>query len=384
MKYNICDRQKVLLYILYVFFFFSQIQRETNDETGVEIIPQRPIFLDINDHATKLSTTTNEETTKTKFNNNRFLVKIHPVLDGKFGSFRQIALVPLTGKKPIGLTIGRSEVTELIGWDNENQSLYFMSAPEGRPGQRHLYKLNLEFELFESTSNDLNVRPRTPVCLTCDNSLATYDVNNTTLNFDSFIRRDEYNRENEKDIFVHVNKFIRKRVEKTLEDLIPNNCLYNRVHMSSQYSYFVLECLGPDTPIVYLVDSSVAKKIFIINDGEELAEALSEIALPQIKTFSVEIKNGFHAQVRLFVPPVVNEEEDEIYPLILHIDSTPGTQLVSEEFNLDWNYYLASNKHFIVAQIDGRGSGFQGDAFESKIKGNVSLIDVEDQLSVIT
>lgn len=350
-----------------------------NDEIGVEIIPQRPIFLDINEHASKL----NGDSAKSKLNSNRFLIKIHPVLDGKFGSFRQIALIPLTGKKPIGLTIGRNEVTELIGWDDLDQSLYFMSAPEGRPGQRHLYKLNLEFELFESTLSEVNVRPRTPVCLTCDNSIATYDVNNT-LDFDSFIRRDEYNRDNEKDIFVHVNKFIRKRAERTLEDLIPNNCLYNRVHMSSQFSYFVLECLGPDTPSVYLVDSSLAKKIFILNDGNEMAELLSEIAMPQIKTFSVEIKNGFHAQVRLFLPPVVNEEEDEIYPLILHIDSTPGTQLVSEEYSLDWNYFLASNKHFIVAQIDGRGSGFQGEAFESKIKGNVSLIDVEDQLTVIT
>lgn len=291
--------------------------------------------------------------------------------------------MPLTGKRPIGLTIGRNEVTQLIGWDTENQSIYFMSAPEGRPGQRHLYMLSLEFELFETTSSDVNVRARTPVCLTCDNSLATYDVNNT-LNFDSFIRRDEFYRENEKDIFVHVNKFIRKRVEKTPEDYIPNNCLYNRAHMSLHFSYFVLECLGPDTPIVYLVDSSVAKKIYIIDDGSEMVEELSEIAMPVVKTFNVEIKDGFQAQVRLFLPSVVNEDEDEIYPLILHIDSTPGTQLVSEEFNIDWNYFLASNKHFIVAQIDGRGSGFQGELFESKIKGNVSLIDVEDQLTVIT
>lgn len=303
--------------------------------------------------------------------------------DGKFGFYKQIALVPLTGKKPVGLTIGRSEVTELIGWDDENQSVYFMSAPESRPGQRHLYMLALNFELIETEASDLSVRASTPVCLTCDNSLETYDVNRT-LDFESFKSRDEFYRDNEKDIFVHVNKFIRKRIEKTPEDYVPNNCLYNRVHMSIGFAYFVLECLGPDTPIVYLVDSSLAKKIFIINDGIELVRELSEMAMPQVRTFSVEIKDGFQAQVRLFLPAVVNEEDDEIYPLILHIDSTPGTQLVSEEFKIDWNYFLASNKHFIVAQIDGRGSGFQGELFESKIKGNVSLIDAEDQLTVLT
>ena len=29
-------------------------------------------------------------------------------------------------------------------------------------------------------------------------------------------------------------------------------CLYNRVHMSLDYSYYVLECLGPEVPRIYL------------------------------------------------------------------------------------------------------------------------------------
>lgn len=40
-------------------------------------------------------------------------------------------------------------------------------------------------------------------------------------------------------------------------------------------------------------------------------------------------------------------------------DASPGSQLVSEKFQVDWAWYLASTKNFIVAQIDGRGSGFQ-------------------------
>lgn len=313
-------------------------------------------------------------------NNNRFLIKIYPVLDGKFGFFRQIALIPFINKKPIGVTIGRNEVTDILGWDAGNQAIYYMSAPENRPGQRHLYKIILEFELLDSTSSDINIRPRTPVCLTCDNSLATYDVNNT-YNLNSFIRE---NNHSENDLFVHVNQMIGKNKEPSVSDLIPNNCLYNRIHLSTEFAYYVLECLGPDTPSIYLVDSSLAKKIFIINHGAELAENVKELAMPQVKTFSVEIKDGFHAQVRLFLPPAAKEDEEVSFPLILHIDSTPGSQLVSEEFKVDWNHYLASQKSFIVAQIDGRGSGYQGEAFKSKIKGNISVADVEDQLTVLT
>lgn len=308
------------------------------------------------------------------------MIKIYPVLDGKFGYFRQIALIPFTNKKPVGVTIGRNEVTQILGWDANNQTIYYMSAPESRPGQRHLYKIVLEFELLDSTSNDINIRPRTPVCLTCDNTIATYDMNNT-YNLNSFIRE---NNHSEKDIFVHVNHMIGKNKIPNESDLIPNNCLYNRVHLSPDFSYYVLECLGPDTPSIYLVDSLLAKKIFIINLGFELAENLKELAMPQVKTFSVEIREGYHAQVRLFMPPAAKEDEEVSFPLILHIDSTPGSQLVSEEFKVDWNHYLASQKSFIVAQIDGRGSGYQGESFKSKIKGNISVSDVEDQLTVLT
>lgn len=335
--------------------------------------------MDANDYALKLlSPASNSSNTTT--NNNRFLIKIYPVLDGKFGYFRQIALIPFTNKKPVGVTIGRNEVTAILGWDASSQSIYYMSAPENRPGQRHLYKIVLEFELLDSTSSDINIRPRTPVCLSCDNSVATYDMNNT-YNLNSFIRE---NNHSEKDIFVHVNHMIGKNKKPEEADLIPNNCLYNRVHMSPDFSYYVLECLGPDTPSIYLVDSTLAKKIFIINLGAELAENVKELAMPQVKTFSVEIKDGFHAQVRLFLPPAAKEDEEVSFPLILHIDSTPGSQLVSEEFKVDWNHYLASQKSFIVAQIDGRGSGYQGEAFKSKIKGNISVADVEDQLTVLT
>jgi len=308
------------------------------------------------------------------------------VQDGKFGYFRQIAVVPFTNKKPIGLTIGRNEVTSIIGWDGAGQAIYYISAPDDRPGQRHLYKLSLDFALLDSTSSDINILPRTPVCLTCDNSIATYDLNNT-YNLNSFTSdNDRHHDHIERNIFVHVNHMIgtMKNKQITESDLIPNNCLYNRVYMSADFSYYVLECLGPDSPSIYLVDSSLAKKIFIINRGAELAERVEELALPQVKTFSVEIKDGFHAQVRIFLPPMAKEDEEVSFPLVLHIDSAPGTQLVSEEFRIDWNHYLASQKSFIVAQIDGRGSGFQGEAFKSKLKGNVSVADVEDQLTVLT
>lgn len=64
-------------------------------------------------------------------------------------------------------------------------------------------------------------------------------------------------------------------------------------------------------------------------------------------------------------------------------DSSPGSQLVSEEFNIDWDWYVSSQKGMIVAQIDARGTGYQGELLRSTIKNHLGSVEIEDQLGVL-
>lgn len=65
-------------------------------------------------------------------------------------------------------------------------------------------------------------------------------------------------------------------------------------------------------------------------------------------------------------------------------DASPGSQLVTERFHVDWNWYLCSQRSFIVAQIDGRGSGYQGELLRTQVHGKLGTVEVEDQLGVLT
>lgn len=65
-------------------------------------------------------------------------------------------------------------------------------------------------------------------------------------------------------------------------------------------------------------------------------------------------------------------------------DSSPGSQLVSEKYEVDWNWYLCSQKSYIIAQIDARGSGYQGELLRTQIKGKPGTVEIEDQLGVLT
>jgi inactive dipeptidyl peptidase 10 len=65
-----------------------------------------------------------------------------------------------------------------------------------------------------------------------------------------------------------------------------------------------------------------------------------------------------------------------------HSYGGPGSQLVTERWKLDWNTYLASKRDFIVAQIDGRGSGGQGQKLLHEVYHRLGTVEVKDQLEV--
>lgn len=56
---------------------------------------------------------------------------------------------------------------------------------------------------------------------------------------------------------------------------------------------------------------------------------------------------------------------------------------MSEKFDVDWNWYVGSQKAMIVAQIDARGTGFQGELLRSQIKNKLGTVEIEDQLGVL-
>ena len=60
----------------------------------------------------------------------------------------------------------------------------------------------------------------------------------------------------------------------------------------------------------------------------------------------------------------------------------PGSQLVNDRFRIDWGDYLASEKGIIYTSIDGRGSGYAGDAILHALNRGLGTGEVDDQISV--
>lgn len=85
-----------------------------------------------------------------------------------------------------------------------------------------------------------------------------------------------------------------------------------------------------------------------------------------------------------FLPfPIILLHIISYYFLQICRDGGPGTQLVSEKWGLSWASYLASKNNYIVAEIDGRGTGFQGEVIRGSLFRTLGTVEVTDQLDVI-
>ncbi len=63
----------------------------------------------------------------------------------------------------------------------------------------------------------------------------------------------------------------------------------------------------------------------------------------------------------------------------IHRYSGPGSQLVRDEWKVDFNTYMSSGLGYIVMEVDGYGSGGQGEEYKTKIKNRLGHLEVEDQ-----
>ncbi|KAG8195528.1 hypothetical protein JTE90_019516 [Oedothorax gibbosus] len=241
--------------------------------------------------------------------------------DNNAGRFRHIAEVDVkTGTKTY-LTNGKYDVVSILGHDLSKQTVYYISTLEGKSGERHVFGI----------TDTTHATPKKITCLTCD---------------------------------------------------LGPNCLYNDVSFSKNFTYHALNCLGPGIPRVELRTTQPNKIISVLDTNPELQALVNKRAMPIIKNMQVPIDGGYNANVRLFLPPVLREYEITKYPVLVDVYGGPGTQMVTEKFNVNWGSYLASRHNVIYVNIDGRGSGNQGDKILHELYRRLGTVEVFDQISV--
>lgn len=261
---------------------------------------------------------------------------------------------------------------------------YFLATPEHFPGHQHLYRVPASPPIMGSALPS-------PICLTCSRLIADYP--RMTAKAAKAHVSWEMESSEEDDASLPSVQSTADDDEDTEDDetdasSLPKCQYYTALFAPNNNEYALVECLGPVIPTSWIYKISVDHKsdhftpIYLLQNNTELKERVAKIALPQARTFPVMISGGYHAQVRLFLPPGLREDEITKYPMVVHVYSGPGSQLVTDKWKIDWNTYLAGTKDYIVTQIDGRGSSGQGYQLLHEVYRRLGTIEVSDQLEV--
>ncbi|XP_032423381.1 dipeptidyl peptidase 4 [Xiphophorus hellerii] len=162
-----------------------------------------------------------------------------------------------------------------------------------------------------------------------------------------------------------------------------DRCQYNSAYLSVDASFYRMDCYGPGLPLYTLMDnrgSGAGTELSILEDNKDLENLLSEFQMPTMKYGTVKIA-GFDMWYQMMLPP--DFQKSKKYPLLIDVYAGPCSQSVSYQNKLNWGTYLSSSLGIIVASVDGRGSGYQGDEIMHAIYKQLGTFEVEDQMSAV-
>ncbi|XP_036423994.1 inactive dipeptidyl peptidase 10-like [Colossoma macropomum] len=162
--------------------------------------------------------------------------------------------------------------------------------------------------------------------------------------------------------------------------LFKPHCSYYDASLSSDSQAVLLHCAGPGVPKTTAHQLGNITRHMTLDSGLEFRESLRQRKIPRREIRTLLYNNQV---LRLELSFPLDFDESNQHPVLLILDSAPGGQQVSDRFHLDWDSVLVSSDNVIVARLDGRGSGFQGQKILQEVHKRLGVVEVQDQLAAL-
>ena len=150
---------------------------------------------------------------------------------------------------------------------------------------------------------------------------------------------------------------------------------------STNFTYFINTFSNASTPYTYTLHSAKdGKKLKDIKDNQTLLDKLKGYTISN-KEFSTIAINGNNLNMWMIKP--ANFDPAKKYPLLMFQYSGPGSQQVSNRWmsSNDMWYQMLAAEGYIIACVDGRGTGFKGRDFKKVTYLNLVKHETEDQIA---
>ncbi len=150
---------------------------------------------------------------------------------------------------------------------------------------------------------------------------------------------------------------------------------------SPNFEYFINRFSSSVIPTLYtLHNSKDGKQIQEIVNNNGLSEKLKKYDLPIKEFFELKTDKGITLNAWIIKPK--NFDTTIKYPVFMYQYSGPGSQQVNNDWNAADDYWFMSltQMGYIVACVDGRGTGFKGADFKKCTQKELGKLELEDQI----
>jgi len=154
----------------------------------------------------------------------------------------------------------------------------------------------------------------------------------------------------------------------------------NSAAFSNSFNYYINTYSDATIPYIFtLNEAKNGKVIKEIKNNNKLLKTIAKFQTSPKEFFTLKTKNGdFNAW--MIKPADFNP--NKTYPLFMYQYSGPGSQSVANRWggaNDNW-YQMLSEQGYIIACVDGRGTGYKGAKFKKMTYKELGKYETEDQI----
>lgn len=179
-----------------------------------------------------------------------------------------------------------------------------------------------------------------------------------------------------------INKVVSKvNIENGKSQLISNAEGNNAANFSKNYNYFIETSSTAAKPHTYVLKDGNGKTVKELQNNNDQLQKLKADNFVE-KEF-ITIPNAVGDQMNAWIMKPKNFDPNKKYPLFMFQYSGPGSQQVANSWdngNAIWFNHLVQ-KGYIVACVDGRGTGYKGAKYKKVTYMNLGKYEIEDQIT---
>lgn len=220
--------------------------------------------------------------------------------------YRHAYLFGINGVQQKQITKGNWDITELYGYDEKKQVLYYQSA-ETSPTQRNIYSIDL----------------------------------------------------------------------KGNKKLLTDGKGTHNADFSSSYAYFIDNASSVTMPNNITLKTNTGATVRTLENNAALAADVKSLNLPKKEFFSFSTSENVKLNGWIVKP--ADFDANKKYPILLVQYSGPNSQEVLDRWKMDWEYFLVT-QGYIVACVDGRGTGARGAEFRKCTYQHIGVLESQDQI----